>query len=402
MRWPWRRKPEQRSIAGWEHLAPHPVASGQAVSVPRVEGLAVAHVCIQLIAETCASLPLKVYRRRDDGGREEAPDHPLARVLRRPADDLTSMAWREMMVAAMLTHGNAYARIVLDGRGAPVTLLPLAPDDVEPLRLINGSIAYEVNLARRRERLLAGEVLHFRWRTRDGLRGLSPIRLARETFGNALAEVEYQGAMWRNGARPSAVLEHPGALGEEAVAQLKRSFGDAFAGPANAGRLVVLEEGMVLKPWSLSAKDAEFIAARKLTAEDVCRIFNVPPPVAHILDHATYSNISEQLRSFVRLTIRPWLVRIEEALDAQLLGEEGRRRYYVEHSVEGLLRAETRERYEAYRIGREWGWLSANDCRRLENLPPVDGGDAYLRPLNMAAAEPARPPAARDGVNDDA
>jgi HK97 family phage portal protein len=379
MKWPW-RKDEKRSVLGWANLVPHAVASGQAVTVSRVEGIAVAQVCITLIAETCASLPLKVYR-RDDDGRQEAPDHPLARVLRQPNGWQTAMG---QMVAAMLTHGNAYSRITLDGRGAVAALVPLQPEAVNPVRLVNGSIAYDVTAPRGRERLLADEVLHFRWRSKDGVRGLSPIQIARETFGNALAEVEFQGSMWRNGARPSAVLQHPGRLGAEAHERLKTSFVQNFGGTWNAGRVLVCEEGMKLEPWSLSAKDAEFIAARKLTAEDVCRAFNVPPPVAHILDHATYSNISEQLKSFVRLTIRPWLVRLEQTITNKLLSEAGRRQFFIEHSVEGLLRADTKDRYEAYRTGREWGWLSPNDIRKLENMPPISSGDIYTSPLNMA------------------
>lgn len=386
MIWPFKRKDERRAIVGWENLVPYPTASGQAVTIPRVEGVATANCCIQLIAETCASLPLKVYRRRDDGGREEAPDHPVARVLRKPTATLTGFEFREMLVAGMLTHGNAYARVVLDNRGAVSELVPLMAEDVSPVRLVNGAVAYDVNMGRRRERLIADEVVHCRWRTKDGIRGLSPLQLARETFGNALAEQEFHGAMWRNGARPSAVLEHPGVLGEDARGRLRDSFAEKFGGAANAGKVLVLEEAMQLKPWSLSMKDAEFIAARKLTAEDVCRVFNVPPPVAHILDHATYSNISEQLKSFVRLTIRPWLVRVEQTLMDKLLSEAGRRTFFVEHAVEGLLRADAKDRFEAYRVAREWGWMSVNDIRRKENEPPIEHGDTYLQPLNMAAA----------------
>jgi HK97 family phage portal protein len=387
MRWPWQRKaepPEKRHDPYWEALMPWPAASGQPVTIGRVEGIAVAQVCITLIAETCASLPLKVYRRRDDGGREEAPDHPLARLLRQPNDFQTALEFREQMVAAMLTAGNGYARKVVDGRGVVVEVVPLPPETVNPIRLVNGRIAYDLTGPRGgRQRLLADEVLHFRWRSKDGIRGLSPVTIARETFGNAIAEVQYQGAMWRNSARPSAVLQHPSRLTPEATARVQASL-DKFRGAELAGKVAILEEGMTLQQWSLSAKDTDFIAGRKLTNEDICRIFNVPPPVAHILDHATYSNIAEQLKSFTRLTIRPWLVRIEQTIHDGLLSDAGRRQFFAEHSVEGLLRADTKDRFDAYRVAREWGWMSPNEIRRFENLPPIADGDVYSAPLNMA------------------
>ena len=215
--------PEQRSLATWGLRADDPaqpllVAAGG----HRAEGLPVVHACVSLIAETVSTLPLKLYRARPDGGREEAPNHPLARVLREPNPRMTGTELREMLMRCLLLHGNAYCRISWDGRGAITGLEPLAPGAVMPLRLANGRLAYDVTGRRRhQERLLADEVLHLRHMSRDGVLGRSPLRVAAEAIDLALAEQSYAGAFYANSARPDVVLAAKGPITAEQASEAR-------------------------------------------------------------------------------------------------------------------------------------------------------------------------------------
>lgn len=385
---------EQRSLAAWTLRSDdpaHPLLAG--APGRRAEGLPTVHACVQLIAETTATLPLKLYRTRPDGGaREEARGHPLAGVLAQPNPRMTGAELREGLMRSLLLTGNAYARVLWDGRGAITGLEPLPPAAVTPVRLSGGRLAYDVGLHRGQERLLADDVLHLRHMSLDGVLGRSPLQVAREALDLALAEQTYAGAFYANSARPDVVLVSKVPMTGEQVAEARNRWEELYRGPRQAFRPAVLNADVEVKTLQPSHADQQFIEARRLSNEDVCRIFNVPPPAVHILDRATFSNISEQMRALVRLTLRPWLVRLEQAFAAQLLSADARAQGYVlEHVVEGLLRAETAERYAAYATARQWGWLSTNEIRALENLPPVEGGDVHLQPLNMQPAQPGKP-----------
>ena len=295
------------------------------------------------------------------------------------------MEFREQLTASVLLHGNGYALKVLDGKGAVAELLPLPPGLVRPEKLVNGRVRYQVSQERTGQQVYTqDEILHVRYRSQDGFTGLSPITIARETIGLGLAQQEFQATTLRNGARLSGVLKYPGQFSsKEARDRLQESFAEVFSGPANAGKIAVLEDGLEWQALSMTFKDAEFVESRKLTLEDIARIFRVPPPAIGILDKATYSNITEQSRSLVMHTLRPWLVRIEQAMTASLLSQEGRHTHFIEHNAEGLLRGNQKERFEAYRIAREWGWLSVNEIRARENMGGIGpDGDTYRQPMN--------------------
>jgi HK97 family phage portal protein len=352
--------------------------------------------CVQLIAETTSTLPLKLYRPRADGGREEAPAHPLARVLAQPNARMTGAELRELLMRSLLLHGNAYCRVSWDGRGALTGLEPLPPGAVTVLRLANGRLAYDIGLDRRRERLLADEVLHLRHMSRDGVLGRSPLTVAREALDLALAQQTYAASFYANSARPDVILTAKVPFSAEQAMEARSRWEELYRGAARAFRPALLPFDMDLKTLQPSHADQQFIETRRLSNEDICRIFNVPPPAVHILDRATFSNVAEQMRALVRLTLRPWLVRLEQALAVQLLSADARAQGFVlEHVVEGLLRGSTEERYAAYSTALQWGWMSINEIRQLENLPPIPGGDAHLQPLNMApvGTPPPQPPA---------
>ena len=364
-------------------------AAGQFVSPDTATGLPALHACIQLISESLASLPLAPYRRTDDGGRIVDTAHPLYRVLHDQSNAIqTALEFREQLVASCLMTGNGYALKVLDGRGAVTELLPLHPSYVAPEKLVNGRVRYVVTSERGgTERYTQDEVLHLRYRSKDGFTGLSPISIARETIGIGLAQQDFESSFYKNGATIGGALKHPQRLTLDQISSIQSSFEQNYGGTSNAFRMIILEEGMEFQPMSVSQQDAHFVESRKLTLEDIARIYRVPPPAIGILDRATYSNITEQSRSLVMHTLRPWMVRIEQAMNASLLTVDGRRTHFIEHNAEGLLRGTQKDRYDAYQVGRVWGWLNVNEIRRRENMGNIGpGGDVYSNRSEEPAA----------------
>ena len=359
------------------------------VDANRASGLAVAYAAIRTIAENLSAVPLNLYRRTEDGGRVRATDHPLHDVLHsRPADGLTAFEAREFMIASLATMGNAYARLDWNGRGQVVGLRPLDPRLVAVERLTTGRLRYRLSGRTGGVTVLTqDEVLHVRHRLApDGMLGLSPIQVARETFAVSLTEQEQAGKQARRAFRPEGVLAYPNPIRADGKAQAIDRIAERADAANAAGGVLVLDGGATWTSMALSPKDAQFIEARKLSNLDVARIFGVPPTCVGIVDNATYSNVDGESRALVARCLAPMARRIEQAMNAALLPELARRTLFIEHDLAGLLRGDLGARYDAYRTGRDAGFLSANEIRAWENLPKIDGGDEYLSPLNMTPA----------------
>ncbi len=300
----------------------------------------------------------------------------------------TAFEAREMLIASLLVSGNAYATLEWNGRGQVIGLTPLDPGTVAVERLESGRLRYRVtNRAGGIRVYLQDEMLHLRYRlARDGVMGLSPIQLARETFNLALTQQDTAAGLAAKGNRPSGALVFPNAIGGEK----KEGALSALAAKINANtatsNVLVLDAGAEWKSFSMTAKDAEFLESRKLTNLDICRIWGVPPTVVGILDHGTYSNVEMESRALVVRCLAPMARRVEQAMNMALLPTGSRQTLFVEHDLAGLLRGDMKARYEGYRIGREWGWLSPNEIRGWENMPEIEGGNEYLSPLNMTTA----------------
>lgn len=340
------------------------------------QGVSAVYACVQAIAETTASLPLILFRREKED-RVRATDNPLYRVLHDAANpEQTALEAREYMQACVLLRGNAFARIVRGMDGHVRELWPLAPDRVTVLRAA-GKVAYDyTDGSGVLHRLLAHEVLHLRHRLGDdGVLGVSPIAAARGVVELAIAESEHGVSTFRNGAKLLGVLKFPGKLNPEQREGIKKSWGSQYAGSANAGRTAILEGGVDFQSVSMSLEDAEWIASRQFSVEEVARLFRVPPTVIGDLRHGNYSNSVEMARQFVTMTLRRHLVAWEQAIAKQLLTEEGRRNYFAEHQVEGLLRGDSVNRADFYDKGIGAGWMLKSEARRLENLPTIEGID---------------------------
>ncbi|WP_028605319.1 phage portal protein [Ottowia thiooxydans] len=341
------------------------------------QGVSAVYACVQAIAETTATLPLILYRRSGDD-RERAGDHPLYRVLHDAANpEQTALEFRELMQANVLLRGNAFARIVRGYDGQVRELWPINPDRMNVLRLNTGKLAYEYSDTEGRlNRLLADEVLHLRHRLGDdGVMGVSPIQAARGVIELAISEQEHGVSTFRNGAKLLGVLKFPGKLKAEQRTTIRESWASQHAGGANSGRTAVLEEGADFQPVSMSLEDAEWIEARKLSVVEVCRLFRVPPVIVQSMESANYSNSVELARQFVTLSLRRHLTMWEQGIAQKLLTEAGRRTYFAEHQVEGLLRGDATNRAAFYSSGITSGWMLKSEARKLENLPVIEGID---------------------------
>ena len=332
---------------------------------------------------------MPIYRRLSTGGKRVEPDHPLADLLtRQPNSWQSAFEFRQLLQQHLLLRGNAYAAIVPGVRGAVDELIHLSPDRVTVASTDEGVAYVYRDGAGADITYTQNEIFHLRGPMLDdsGLVGLSVIDFQRETIGGALAAQAYGNRFFSNDARPGVVLTHPGTLGAEPQQRLKDGWRKAHGDGGQHG-VAVLEEGMDVKTLSITPEQAQFLGARKYSATDIARIFRVPPHLIGDLERATFSNIEHQGIDYVTHALRPWLVRWEQAISRQLMIAP--QTFFAEHRIEGLLRGDTKTRYEGYAIARQWGWMSVNEIRSLENLNPIAGGDQFLAPLNMSDTDPA-------------
>jgi len=365
--------------------------SNTGVSVTETTALSVVTVyaCVRILSETLASLPLLLYKRLGRG-KQRAVEHPLYQILHDvPNPEMNSFTFRETLMAHLVTWGNAYAEIEWDNYTKVKALWPLRPDRMQVWRE-NGEIVYKYLLPNSAgiAVLPSYRIWHIPGLGFDGLIGYSPITLAREAIGLSLATEEFGARFFSNGAAPGGVLEHPAKLSKEAQENLRKSWNEMHSGLSNQHRVAILEEGMKWSKVGMPLNDAQFLETRKFQRNEIASFFHIPPHMIGDLERATFSNIEEQALEFVVYTMRPWLVRWEQSINQKLLTPDERAEYFAEFLVDGLLRGNIQARYQAYATGRQWGWLSANDIRELENQNPLPGeeGDIYLNPMNMVPA----------------
>ena len=382
---PGRRQTPQDAVSAAPTFSFGSSMSGKSVTPSSAIQVSAVYACVRVIAETIASLPLHIYEATDAGSRK-ANEHPLYRLLHdEPNTEMTSFIWREVMLSHLLLYGNSYCQILRSGRSKIVGLYPLLPDHMAVDRDTKGKLTYTYTTSEGRTVLLAPEdVLHIPGLGFDGVMGYSPIALEKAAIGLGIAAEEYGSKFFQNGARPSGILTHPNTVKDPA--SLRASWNAAYGGSGNASRVAVLEEGMTFVPLSMPNNEAQFLETRKFQVTEICRIFRVPPHMIGDLERATFSNIESQNISFAVHTIRPWLVRIEQAINKTLIPENEKDRYYAQFNIDGLMRGDYKSRMEGYAIARQNGWMSANDIRALENLNPIseeEGGNAYLVNGNM-------------------
>ena len=370
----------------WYSPVYSPTSGGVNVTPDTAMQVSAVMACVRIISETLATLPLHMYRRLPNGGKDKAVRHPLYDILfRQPNQWQTSVEFLEMMQGHLCLRGNACAEKVPGRRGSVDQLVPIHPDRVQIERLENGKLRYIIQDQWGQNRKLSqDQIFHVRGMSSDGIKGLSPINYAAESIGVSFATQQFAARFFSNNARPSGVLEHPGVLKDpKALGRLKTSWQESQTG-SKQHSIAILEDGIKFHEIGIKPEEAQFLETRKYQALDIARIYRIPPHMIAEMDRATFSNIEHQGLEFVVHTMRPWLVRWEKAILRDLIDVPDI--YFAEFLVDALLRGDIKSRYEAYASGINAGWISRNEVREKENLNPRPGLDEMLVPLNMQSS----------------
>lgn len=383
-----RDKPQNRTSGSAYTFYMGGSTSGKQVTERSAMQMTAVYSCVRILSEAVAGLPLHLYRYKEGGGKEKAIDLPLYRLLHdEPNPEMSSFVFRETLMTHLLLWGNAYAQIIRNGKGEVIALYPLMPNKMRVDRDENGNLYYEYvhssdeadTMKNTTVRLTPYNVLHIPGLGFDGLVGYSPIAMAKNAIGMAIACEEYGAKFFANGAAPSGVLEHPGVIKDPQ--KVREAWQSQFGGSQNANKIAVLEEGMKYTPISISPDQAQFLETRKFQINEIARIFRVPPHMVGDLEKSSFSNIEQQSLEFVKYTLDPWVMRWEQSLSRALFTEEEKKTLFFKFNVEGLLRGDYQSRMNGYATARQNGWMSANDIRELENMdkiPAEQGGDLYL------------------------
>lgn len=387
----------------WYHFSGAPFLFGKSISgqtVNEFTALSVSAVfsCCKILSEAVACLPLHVYEYKNSG-KEKATKHPLYFLLHdAPNEEMTAYLFKETIMLHLLLFGNSYSLILRDSSKKIIGLCPLFPKRMSVDRDNDGEIIYKytpttgenkymknsAQITYRREEILHIPALGF-----DGLVGYSPIAMARNAIGTAIACEEFGARFFENDARPSGILKHPGTI--KNPQKLRDSWQSAFSGE-NHGKTAVLEEGVEYETISIPPDDAQFLDTRKFQIAEIARIFRVPLHLLNELDRATFNNISQMSLEFVTYTLTPWLVRLEQNFNKALFNETESGRFFVKFSVEGLLRGDYETRTKGYQTALNSGWMNVNEVRELEDFNKIsaeEGGDYYLINGNLAKLKDA-------------
>jgi HK97 family phage portal protein len=410
-------RPEQRAALpvadpDWDNWIGVRTSAGVQVTPDAAMQVATVLACVSLIAGSLASVPLVLYRKTTNGRREPAEEHPLYPLLHDQANPVqTAFDVRQMLFAAVLLYGNAYAEIEWNAAGYPVALWPLAPDRVRVWQTGNRQLFYTYqNDQGRTDRLPAWRVHHLRGLATAGWVGVSPLRAA-NAIGLAIATEEFGSRFFGDGAHPSLVLTHPGKLTPEAMKNLRASFEQQWGGLNNAHRVAVVGEGVKPEPMRIPPNESQMLETRGFQVEEICRIFNVAPGLVGAANTQTYASAEQDLIRFRELCLGPWAEAEEKAVARDMLTASERKSYFVQHKLSKLQATDLKTRYESHQIAVLSGLETPNERRQLEDLNPIDGGDLLWMPLNMAPAaavaanaqqpEPHTEPLAADDKADD-
>ena len=375
-----------KELADWLRSGGAMTASGAAVTPETAMKVAAVFRCVDLISGAISSLPIDVNRDLGENRKEPAKDHYLWRLLRRrPNEWMTPVEFKRLLMTHLLLRGNGFARIVRGVGGRVISLIPMSPERMEVEQLDNLSLKYtytrkdgtKIELNQR-------DVFHVRGLSFDGIVGVSPITYARESIGLSMQAERFGARLFKNGTSLAAVLKHPQHLSEEAIARLKEGL-EHFRGADNAFKTMILEEGMDLTPIGMTSEDAQYIALREFQRGEIYQIFGVPPHMAGDTQKTTSwgSGIEQMTIGFVTHTLTSWMTSWEQAIVRDLLSDRDND-IYVRFNTRALLKGDVKTRFGAYREALQWGWLSPDEVRALEDMNPRDDGNGgvYYEPPN--------------------
>lgn len=357
-------------------------SSGKVVTADKAIQLSAVWACVRLLSESISTLPLKIYVRQPDGSRKAATDHPAYSILcRRPNSEMTPSRFMLMVVASICLRGNAFIEKKFIANRL-VSLVPLLPQNMVVKRLVTGALEYKYTENGNERVIPVKNIMHIRGFGLDGVCGMMPMKTGRDVIGSAMAVEESAAKIFEQGLQSSGFLTAEQALNDDQRERL-REYMAKFTGSKNAGKIMVLEGGLKYQGVTMNPEDAQMLESRAFSIEEICRWFRVPPfMVGHTTKQSSWASSLEGMNlQFLTHTLRPLLVNIEQEIDRCLLDSDDD--LFAEFSVEGLLRADSAGRAAYYTSALQNGWMSRNDVRRLENMPPIEGGDIYTVQLNL-------------------
>ncbi|RCA40064.1 phage portal protein [Escherichia coli] len=357
-------------------------SSGKVVTADKAIQLSAVWACVRLLSESISTLPLKIYVRQPDGSRKAATDHPAYSILcRRPNSEMTPSRFMLMVVASICLRGNAFIEKKFIANRL-VSLVPLLPQNMVVKRLTTGALEYKYTENGSERVIPVKNIMHIRGFGLDGVCGMMPMKTGRDVIGSAMAVEESAAKIFEQGLQSSGFLTAEQALNDEQRERL-RKYMARFTGSKNAGKIMVLEGGLKYQGVTMNPEDAQMLESRSFSIEEICRWFRVPPfMVGHTTKQSSWASSLEGMNlQFLTHTLRPLLVNIEQEIGRCLLDSDDD--VFAEFSVEGLLRADSAGRAAYYTSALQNGWMSRNDVRRLENMPPIEGGDIYTVQLNL-------------------
>jgi HK97 family phage portal protein len=367
--WPFIKK---RSWTNLDLFEGRESTSGMPVSESAIFGIPAVYACIRVLAESIASLPLITYERYPNGDKDRAKGFDLYRILHdEPNPMMTSFEWRELTVGHLCLRGNSYSFIERDN-GAVTAIWPLHPDRVT-VEVSGRELVYRHQADGAEKIYRQDDILHIRGLSGDGIVGYSPLSLLKNAFGSALAISEYSASYFKNDAAPGGILTTPNPLSAQAHSNLKEAWTGGHSGKGKHHKVAILDSGLDWKAIGVSPQDSQLIESQKFSVVEIARAFRVPLNLVMDYERSTYSNVTEQNRSFLTHTLQPWLTRIEQAMCKSLLTESEKEKYFVEHLTAGFLKADTKTRYEAYKVAIDAGFLTVDEVRQLENMNSLEG-----------------------------
>tara|TARA_B110000467_G_C18331672_1_gene493659 strand:+ start:1752 stop:3029 length:1278 start_codon:yes stop_codon:yes gene_type:complete len=396
---------EQRSIYGQTIIgSAFGNASGEVVSKEQALRVAAVWSCVRVLSETIASLPISLYERDENNQKKVKSDNPLnALISQQPSPLFNSFMFFERIMVDLSLDGNSYAYIERNNGGFPIGLHPIKCNDVDVFISPKGrGVYYEIkqsdseNIYPKVGRVNGIDMIHIKGLSTNGIQGKSPIQMAAETLGIALALDKHAGAYFKNGSQLGGILKHPGTLKPETAKRLRESWSNNYSGTSNTGKTAILEEGMDFQARTIPNNQAQFIESRQYQISDICRIFRVPNHLVNDLSNATYSNIEAQQIDFVVHTITPWIKRIESELNAKLVPFKKRGSEYFKFNLTAILRGDSKARADYYRTLVNIGVMSPDEVRKLEDLNSVGGAseDYYMQsnmlPINRLGESTSR------------
>ena len=357
----------------------HRTDAGVGVTTDSAMTHAAVWACVTAVADAIATLPVHVLKQKDGS---KAGDHQVHRLLHdQPNEYQTTASFRSTLLINALLHGRGIAVIERDELGRPTGLYPVPTPDVRVQRQ-GGDLSYTIRVGTAKAvTLRADQVFDITWMSLDGVSAMGPIQYAKNTVGLSLAVDRYAASYFSNGATVGGIL-NVGSMSPDATRLFTKSFKENYSGTKNAFKMAVLGAGMDFKPVGQSPEQGQMLDTRAAQVVEVCRIFRVPPHKVQDLGRATWGNLEWSQIAWAQDTLLPWTVRFEQEADRKLLLERERRRLEVRFNLDAVLRADTKTRYDAHRTGIEAGIITRNEARRMENLPPLPGGDVLLRPAN--------------------